>query len=354
MELRVAIEKQFGNFTMKADFTATGRRIGIFGESGSGKSTLVGLIAGLHQPDRGEIFVDGECLFSSSKRINVPTQLRRIGMVFQQPALFPHLSVRSNLLYGFTRCAPQYRLIDSLSLVESSLKLEGLLKRGVNNLSGGEKQRVALARAVLANPRLLLMDEPLSALDDDLKFQIIPYLRNVGEQFGIPYFFISHSMTEMRLMTDDVIVLDQGRVVEFTSAEELARQRMGVSRAGYINILRLRQPQRVDGLYEYRWGNGRLLVSAGSGRSEGIFELSSKDIILFKTHPEAISARNLLKCRVAATFPLGNRTGVELRCGDERLVAEVAEQATEELDIREGVELYAAIKGSAFRERGGR
>lgn len=354
MEIRVAVEKRFGSFSLAADFMVVGRRIGIFGESGSGKSTLVGLLAGLLQPDRGEIFVDGECLFSSYKKINVPTQQRRIGVVFQQPSLFPHLSVRSNLLYGFKRCAPHDRLIDSVTKVDVSLKLEGLLNRGVNNLSGGEKQRVALGRAVLANPRLLLMDEPLSALDDDLKFQIIPYLKGVSEQFGIPYFFISHSMTEMRLMTDQVIVLDQGRVVEQSSAEELARRRMGTSRAGYINILRLRQPQTAGGLYVYPWGEGSLLVSAGSGKSEGIFELSSKDIILFKTHPEAISARNLLKCRVVATFPLGNRTGVEVQCGDGRLVAEVAEQAAEELDIREGAELYAAIKASAFRERGGR
>ncbi len=235
MEIRARIEKSFGDFTLFADFEVMGDRIGIFGRSGSGKSTLVGLLAGLDQPDRGEIFLDGECVFSSSKGINVPAHRRRVGMVFQQPALFPHLSVKANLLYGFRRCAAPHRRLDDLELVETSLKLEGLLKRGVNNLSGGEKQRVALGRAVLANPRLLVMDEPLSALDDDLKFQIIPYIRSVSEEFHIPYLFISHSLTEMRLLTDEVIVLEGGQVERQTSTEMLARELMGTGLAGYMN-----------------------------------------------------------------------------------------------------------------------
>src|ERR1035437_8025532 len=116
MEINVGVEKRFGSFVLAADFKAVGERIGIFGESGSGKSALVGLLAGLHQPDRGEIYIDGKCLFSSSKGINVPMERRRIGVVFQQPSLFPHLSVRSNLLYGFKRCAPEYWLTHSVRL----------------------------------------------------------------------------------------------------------------------------------------------------------------------------------------------------------------------------------------------
>ena len=127
------------------------------------------------------------------------------------------------------------------------LKLEGLLERGVTNLSGGEKQRVAIGRAILANPRLLLMDEPLSALDDTLRFQIIPYLKSVSEQFGIPYLFISHSLLEMRLMTDTMLVFEKGRMVEQTSSEQLARNRMGQSPVGYINLLKLGRPSPTPG-----------------------------------------------------------------------------------------------------------
>jgi molybdate transport system ATP-binding protein len=298
MEIRMAAEKRFGKFALAADFTIVGKQIGIFGESGSGKSTLVGLLAGLHHPDRREIFLDGECLFSSTKRINVPTEQRRIAMVFQHPNLFPHLSVKSNLLYGFKRCVENNRSITIESLV-GVLKLENLLQRGVNNLSGGEKQRVSLGRAILANPRLLLMDEPLSALDDTLKFQIIPYLKSVSEQFRIPYLFISHSLVEMRLMTDQVLVVANGSIVDQTTPDQLARARMEQSRVGYINLLRLESPRRVDGLFAYRWGDRELLISAGNEEPEALFELSSRDIILFKRHPEAISARNLLPCHAS-------------------------------------------------------
>jgi molybdate transport system ATP-binding protein len=351
MEVRMAVRKSFGAFTLDTDFTVTGEQVGIFGNSGSGKSTLVGLLAGLSTPEEGEIFLDGECLFSSSQGINVPPQRRRVGIVFQQPTLFPHLSVESNLLYGFRRCAPEHRSIDFTALV-SVLKLDGLLKRGVNKLSGGEKQRVALGRAILANPRLLLMDEPLSALDDSLKFQIIQYLKSASEQFGIPYLFISHSLLEIRLMTEQVLAVAEGRVLGLTTPEQLARQRMGQSQVGYINLLKAQALRKMGGLYVYRWGNAELFVSAGDDAPSAMFELSSRDIILFKKHPEAVSARNLLKCTVADVFPSGNKVGVELRCGDQSLVAEVVVQAADELAIQAQTEIYAVVKASSFRRLG--
>jgi molybdate transport system ATP-binding protein len=336
---------------MSADFAVAGDRIGVFGESGSGKSTLAGMLAGLYEPDQGEIVLDGDCLFNSRTRKNVPAQRRHIAIVFQQPSLFPHLSVRSNLLYGYKRCSAERRSVDLEAVVEA-LQLRGLLARGVNHLSGGEKQRVALGRTVLAGPRLLLMDEPLSALGDGLKFQIIPFLRSVSEQFRIPYLFISHSLVEMRLMADRVLVVAGGRVAEQTTTDALVRSRMGSSPVGFINLLKVASPRRIDGLFAYRWGREELLISAGSADAEGIFELSSKDIILFKQHPEAISARNLLPCTVANTFPAGNRVGAELICGEKSLVAEMTHQAAAELGVREGCGLFAAIKASAFRRLG--
>lgn len=347
----MTVHKRFASFSLTTDFTVSGDRVGIFGVSGSGKSTLVSMLAGLLKPDSGEILLDGECLFSSTKRINVRPEKRRIAIVFQQPCLFPHLSVKSNLLYGFRRSAPEHRTIDFAALV-SVLKLDTLLERGVNNLSGGEKQRVALGRAVLANPRLLLMDEPLSALDDTLKFQIIPYLKSVSEQFGIPYLFISHSLVEMRLMAEKVLVVAGGRIVEQTTSDQLARSRMGQSQVGYINLLQLEALRRMDGLFVYQWGDTELFISAGSSQPTALFELSSRDMILFKKHPEAISARNLLDCTVANTFHAGNKTGVELVCGNRRLVAEVVVQAADDLGIVAGSEIFAAIKASSFRRLG--
>lgn len=348
MELRVAVKKRFKAFDLDAGFTVSGDRIGIYGASGSGKSTLVSLLAGLCDPDEGEIHLDGECLFSSRKNVALPAEKRRITLVFQHAYLFPHLSVKANLLYGFKRCAPENRRID-FDLLTRVLKLEGLLKRGVNQLSGGEKQRVALGRAILGNPRLLLMDEPLSALDDALKVQIIDYLKRVGEEFAIPYLFISHSLLEIRLMTDEVLAVAGGRIVGQTTPEELARQRMGKSQVGYINLIPGELVRRVGGHYIYRWGEVELHISAGGGEPSRLFELSSRDIILFQRHPEAVSARNLLRCTVCDTFPSGNKVGVELLCGGRKLIAEVVAEAADELAIQARSEIYAVIKASSFR-----
>lgn len=349
MELRMEVTKGFGGlFELRTDFTVSGDQIGVFGASGSGKSTLVSLIAGLASPEEGEIFLDGVCLFSSRKGINVPPQQRRVAIVFQDGCLFPHLSVEANLLYGYKRCPSGERRIEVEALV-SVLRLGGLLDRGVNKLSGGEKQRVALGRAILANPRLLLMDEPLSALDDSLKLQIIHYLKRASEKFRIPYLFISHSLLEIRLMTDQVLSMAGGRVLGRTTPEELARERMGQSQVGYINLLQVEKLRKMGGLYVYRWGMEELFVSAGDEGAMATFELSSRDIILFTRHPEAISARNLLKCTVVDTFPSGNKVGVELRCGHETLIAEVVVQAADDLAIQARNEIYAVIKASSFR-----
>lgn len=349
MQLSVDVKKQLGSFRLEAGFSTSHGRTGIFGPSGSGKSTLVSMLAGLVRPDSGTIRLDGDVLFEAG-RIDVPPERRRIGMIFQHPHLFPHLSVKANLLYGLKRCPIGRREINFDDLVEV-LQVGHLLDRGVNNLSGGEKQRIAIGRAVLSSPRLLLMDEPLSALDDTLRFQIIHHLNRVCTTFAIPYLFISHSLVEMRLMADQVVSMAGGRITSLGSPEELARHRLGTSPVGYINLLRLGEPSpAAGGLFSYPWGKTRLLLSSPATHDHEILaELSSKDIILFKNHPQAISARNLLTCRVSSIFSSGRTNGVELDCDGSTLIAEIVPDAVRELGIEEGSTLFAAIKASAFR-----
>jgi molybdate transport system ATP-binding protein len=349
VKLHIDVEKKLGSFCLQVKASVSGEQTGIFGESGSGKSTLVHLISGLAQPDKGEILLDDQYLFSSNKKINLATERRHVAIVFQQAMLFPHMSVKANLLYGYKRCRPENRRIKPESLIDL-LKLQPLLQRGVENLSGGEKQRVALGRAVLANPHLLLMDEPLSALDDTLRFQIIPYLRSVSEEFRIPYLFISHSLTEMQLMTDHILEIKNGRCIDETTPEQLARNRMAQSPKGYLNLLHLAAPIKQDGLFTCQWGKNTLLVSAGEMNGESLFELSSREIILFKKHPEAISARNLLDCTVTEMFESDGRIGIVLSVNGEKLIAEIVRSAAEELDISPRSTLFAAIKASSFRK----
>jgi len=348
MKLEVAVRKQFPGFALDASFTLAHERVGVFGDSGSGKSTLAGLIAGLQAPDEGEIRLNGECLFSRSRRINLAPERRRLGMVFQEALLFPHLSVRDNLLFGWRRRPRAEHGIDWDRLM-AVLRLEPLLGRGVSCLSGGERQRVAIGRAVLSNPRLLILDEPLSALDERLKFQMIAYLNELGVAFGIPFLFISHSLVELRLLADTVLQIEAGRAERTAGAEQLARRQMTGSGEAYVNLLQLARSETVAGLPVYQWGLNRITATARGVSATALFELSSRDIILCKKHPEAVSARNLLPGRVAEVFDVGRKLGVALDCRGQRLVAEIVRSAAEELAVRPRVQLFAAFKASALR-----
>lgn len=348
MKLDLALYKHLNAFTFAGEFAVEGDRIGIFGPSGSGKSTLSRLLTGELCADHGHIRLGERTLFDSMRRINLKPERRRVAVVFQHACLFPHFNVRNNLLYGYRRTAPDERRL-TLEEVTDALAIGNLLERGVAQLSGGEKQRVALGRALLACPELLILDEPLSALDKRLKEQIIPFLRKVLRRFSIPYLYISHSLSEMRLLTDRVLQFSSGRLQQLTDAETLARRRMSSNRHGYLNHLHLSDPREVGNLLGYRWGDNELLLTDRQPVGSGLFELSSKDILLFRNHPQAISARNLLIGSITELLPQGGFVGVELNCGGQKLLVQVVREVVPELDLQVGKKVYAAVKASAFR-----
>jgi molybdate transport system ATP-binding protein len=348
MQLDVHLKKSFGRFDFNAGFQIEGRRIGIFGPSGSGKSTLGNLLAGLLSPDAGRVRLNEHCLFDSHRAINLTPEKRRVALVFQHAHLFPHLSVSNNLLFGYRR-TPEERRKLSLSEVAEALALDHLLRRRVGALSGGEKQRVALGRALLACPDLLILDEPLSALDKGLKDQIIPFLRKTLRRFSIPYLYISHSLAEMRLLTDQVLHFSSGRLQEITDAETLARRRISDSNTGYLNHLPLSDPREVGSMLAYRWGRNELLLTDHEQPRAGLFALASKDVLLFKAHPQALSARNLLSATILEMNPRGGSVEVRLQCGGQELIAQVVREAAIELGMEVGMPVYVAIKASAFR-----
>lgn len=220
--LRVEVFKQLGEFSVDVAFTSEGRVTGLFGSSGAGKTSLVSMIAGLVQPDRGIIAVDNVVLYDGNARIHVPPYRRRIGYVFQDARLFPHLSVAQNLDYG-RRMNRLTRDPAEETRITEMLDIGHLLDRRPGGLSGGERQRVALGRALLSQPRLLLLDEPMGALDEERKAEILPYLKRLRDEGDVPMVFVSHDADEMSQLATQVVMLKRGRVAAFGGPDMLPR-----------------------------------------------------------------------------------------------------------------------------------
>jgi molybdate transport system ATP-binding protein len=223
MNLEVDVYRQLGAFTLEARFTTDGGLTALFGRSGAGKTSLVNIIAGLLRPDRGKIVVNGRVLVDTAQHMFIPKHRRRIGYIFQEPRLFPHLTVRQNLLYG--RCfTPAAERRENLDHIIELLGIGSLLDRGPTLLSGGEKQRVAIGRALLASPHLLLMDEPLAALDEARKSEILPYIERLRDDIRVPMVYVSHSVPEVTRLATAMVLLSEGRVVATgTAADIMAR-----------------------------------------------------------------------------------------------------------------------------------
>ena len=219
--LRVDVVKQLGEFSLEAAFASEGRVTGLFGASGAGKTSLINMIAGLLRPDRGTIAVDGDVLEDTEKGVHVPAYRRRIGYVFQDARLFPHLSVRANLDYGRRMNGLAFDPAQFTRITEL-LDIGHLLDRRPGKLSGGERQRVALGRALLAKPRLLLLDEPLGALDESRRAEILPYLIRMRDEARIPMVFVSHDAAEMRQLATQIVMLRHGRVTSFGGVKVLS------------------------------------------------------------------------------------------------------------------------------------
>jgi molybdate transport system ATP-binding protein len=219
--LRVDIQKQLGEFSLQAAFESEGRVTGLFGASGSGKTSLVNMIAGLLVPDRGTIAIDGETVDDVAAGVHIPAYRRRIGYVFQDARLFPHLDVRQNLDYG----RRMNRLDDDPAQrkrVTDLLDIGHLMDRRPGKLSGGERQRVALGRALLSKPRLLLLDEPLGALDEGRRAEILPYLVRLRDEARIPMVYVSHDAAEMRQLATQIVLLQGGRVTALGGVKVLS------------------------------------------------------------------------------------------------------------------------------------
>lgn len=335
------------DFVLEASLEMPGRVTVIFGPSGSGKTSLLDLIAGLRRPRSAFIQLDGEVLADTAKNIFVPVRLRGIGYVPQDLALFPHLSVRQNVLFGHQWLSnPKFKLGQIFDLLE----IEPLLERGVMQLSGGEQQRVALARALLRSPRLLLLDEPLANLDARLKAKILPYLMRIRDTLGVPMLYVTHDRDETLSLGDEMVVLVQGKVAQTGPVREVFNRPANLSVAGIVavgTILAGRIIEAAGGLVSVAVGDVVLssaYQSVLSGTTDVHVCIRAEDVSLLAGGDGAQgSPRNRLPGVVRAVTPDGVLMRVDLDCGFP-LAALLTTQACEEMALQPGSRVIALIK----------
>jgi molybdate transport system ATP-binding protein len=356
--IEVAVRHRLGAFALDAAFASPGGLTALFGRSGAGKTSLVNAVAGLIRPAHGRIIVDGETLTDTERGIHIPKHRRRIGYVFQEGRLFPHLTVRQNLVYGgwFSR-APRRR--GEFDQIVALLGIGPLLARRPGALSGGEKQRVALGRALLARPRLLVMDEPLASLDEGRKAEILPYIERLRDEARVPIVYVSHSIAEVTRLATTLVVLSEGRVAAAGPTSEIMGRLdlfplTGRAEAGAVLEARVRVHDLTFGLTILRVAAGELRVprlDVPLGASIRV-RIRARDVMIALRPPEGLSALNVLPGTVAEIARAdGPIVQIRLDCAGEAVIARLTRRSVETLGLAPGRQVYAVIKSIAFDHR---
>jgi molybdate transport system ATP-binding protein len=351
----VDVSLKFRSFELAVAFSSEGGVVGLFGRSGSGKSLTLNLIAGLARPDRGRICLHGRTLVDTQAGIFLKSYRRRVGFVFQDAQLFPHLSVRHNLMFGRWFSPTGERAIDFDSVI-ATLGIEHLLDRAPTYLSGGEKQRVAIGRALLSDPKILLMDEPLAALDLERKLEILPLIENVRDEFKVPIIYVSHALDEVARLASQVVVLNAGRVAAIGSPGQVLGD-LGQNRFERSSVLtaRVSDGKSKYGLTELTHPAGHIWLSgpAGPPGRELRVIVRATDVTIATIRPTHLSVRTVLGGTLASIEtdegPLATLT-MRLPGGDQ-LVALATRLAVEELSLRCGDQVFALVKTVALDER---
>jgi molybdate transport system ATP-binding protein len=356
--LKLRFIKRFPGFELRVDSTFEDGITAVFGATGSGKSTLLNCAAGMCVPDEGEIVLAGRPIYSSADNVVVSPEQRRVGYVFQDPLLFPHLTVQGNIEYGFKLTAPEQRRITPKQLIDL-LDLEPVLHRNPRSLSGGEGQRVALARALAASPTLLLLDEPLASLDMGFRGRILRYLKVLHQELAIPMVYVSHSISEVMAIAQRVLVLSRGQQVVFDEPRKVLLESHVQEIVETGNLENLLDVEVVECHEESdtmvtRLGDKELLVpyshSIKNKFQQGdVISLAIRagDIIVSADMPGRISARNVLKIQIVGVHLVKNRVLVYANCGTQ-LVVEVTREAASNLNLREGQDAYLVIKSNSI------
>jgi molybdate transport system ATP-binding protein len=352
MSLALTVRHRFAGFELDVDVEAPPGVTVLFGPSGSGKTTLVNAVAGLLRPDAGRIAVGDWVLLDTAARRFLPPHRRRIGYIFQEGRLFPHLTVQQNLLYG-RWFAPRDAQPESMGRVVEMLGIGPLLSRRPGALSGGEKQRVAIGRALLAAPRLILADEPLAALDEARKAEILPYFERLRDAVSVPILYVSHSSAEVARLATTVIALRAGRVAAAGPPAQVLGDVAAVGARDVGSVLSARVvAHHDDGLSELASAAGRLFlprVPEAPGTTLRV-RIAANEVILSRMAPTGLSALNILSGSIADIRP-GQGPGalVVLAVGEgERLTARVTRRAVAGLGLEPGQRCHAILKSVAI------
>jgi molybdate transport system ATP-binding protein len=354
----VDLDQQLGAFHLAVKFSADAPIVGLFGRSGAGKTSVVNAIAGIARPARGHIRINDVSLFDAAKGIDLPPEERRIGYVFQDALLFPHMDVRSNLLYGQRLRSSADRFVEEARVVEL-LGLGELLHRKPNTLSGGEKQRVAIGRALLAQPRILLMDEPLAALDIPRKTEILDYIERLRDELSMPIVYVSHSVAEISRLADTVVVLSDGKCIAVGEVDEVMgrldlRPATGRYEAGSLLETKVVAHDLNDQLTTLAFDGGELIVprlEAAIGERVRV-RIRARDVSLATQRPAGISILNVLPgCITAMDAGAGPIVDVQLAVGSTTLNARITRRSLQHLGIHVGQNVYVLVKAVSFDQR---
>jgi molybdate transport system ATP-binding protein len=345
------------DFVVDIDASFDARVTAIFGPSGSGKTTILDAIAGLSNVKEGEIEINGRTLFSSRRGINLSPQQRSIGYVPQEGALFPHLSVQQNVLFGSDRVS---RIAEPTRIqtdhVLDVLEIANLLGRPITKLSGGEAQRVALARAVLSRPQLLLLDEPLAALDIELKEKILPYLSRVRDEFSIPMIYVTHNLSEVLALADWILMIRKGRLLAQGVPKDVLRSPATIAQIGEEQLenvftVMIIDPDRCAGRTRVRLESGQELFVPYIAKSVGQplqVRISPGDILIGTERPEGISAANIIPGIIRSIEGSDGQAMVAVDAGAEFYVRLTA-SAVERLNLIEDLPVFLIMKTHSFR-----
>jgi molybdate transport system ATP-binding protein len=349
-----------GSFHLRVSFTApTPGLVALFGRSGCGKSTTVNLLAGLLRPDAGKVEINGDSLFDSARALNIAPERRRIGYVFQDARLFPHFSVVNNLRYGQRRIPRGSAAPILFDEIVSLLGLEALLARRPHQLSGGERQRVALGRALLSQPRLLLLDEPLAALDLARREELLPYLERLRDRLSIPMVYVSHQFNEVLRLATHVVLLDAGKSVAEGDVMSISRRPelhsiVGTEAVGAVVEGEVEGVDEVAGIARVRIGENTLSASASDhtiGQRIRLHVLA-RDAILAIEPAHGLSVRNVLKGTITAVAADSAQTRlIEIDIGGPKVLSRITAGASAELGIRVGLAVWVLVKAVSLHDR---